>query len=777
MTFIEHYTPQQVLIAHILHRFSDFKEWSASVQVQVRFLFDQFSRGLINESSFRQMTQEFNPFLRHAADMLITAISYPGRIRYCVKSQRWSHEETTILLAGYFLNRISQVSHILPHRPPRCFKAHVETVVRELEDEGSLREPACTGWVVTRSVGVQCDLIPDIVDLETRLRDSEKGRKATVAKLMRLKKSSWKRFCNLRAKHAIVCRKLLALQEYLMVTDEQQEVPDEEEAGPASLTVQLLRECHEFSSSSRKREYSELLLDLSELILATSPKAYRLIRQLLPLPSISCLNEHFSGSISRLKGWILEQRNVDESVRDIVRWRSGASDDRIISTIGIDAFACRTFTGSSILSSLNEKQMYSNGFVYLETPLDSKKPVQLLHIEPKTNGSYDLTIDSRFNEVVRALRNCGHHVWFKATDGDPYLNREHGPFYKEYLSGRKKYDFNVARDRIHQALLTGVVMPIADPLHFAKNLRGRILDHDVAVTLNFAEDSFPCTTNARQLESILRLGDPLTDTSHIGRMRDGYAVKLFTLDNVHKLLCEGAYPAAVLLFPYACLFTLLYSENLSNQSRVFLVNLAYYSFLRLYKEGKRLIAANIGVHSRFGKSTKAVTIAEPIYCKRILHTCLALGIALMFGPRNIRLDSIGTHLVENTIGLARTISNSPKFDAIIAAFAKAELRKKLALKYNIKLYIPRRINDGGAKVDTLSAEGVTHTESWDAHDISSMLVERAAGLLIVDDDFERFVQDLADFTSCLCMRPFSLPSRSANSGITARNLLYKSGGK
>ena len=129
MTFIEHYTPQQVLIAHILHRFSDFKEWSASVQVQVRFLFDQFSRGLINESSFRQMTQEFNPFLRHAADMLITAISYPGRIRYCVKSQRWSHEETTILLAGYFLNRISQVSHILPHRPPRCFKAHVETVV------------------------------------------------------------------------------------------------------------------------------------------------------------------------------------------------------------------------------------------------------------------------------------------------------------------------------------------------------------------------------------------------------------------------------------------------------------------------------------------------------------------------------------------------------------------------------------------------------------------------------------------------------------------------
>ena len=51
-------------------------------------------------------------------------------------------------------------------------------------------------------------------------------------------------------------------------------------------------------------------------------------------------------------------------------------------------------------------------------------------------------------------------------------------------------------------------MPISDPLHFTKNIRGRLLDHDVAVTLGSNEGgSFAYSINAMQLDEILQPRD------------------------------------------------------------------------------------------------------------------------------------------------------------------------------------------------------------------------------------------------------------------------------
>ena len=168
-----------------------------------------------------------------------------------------------------------------------------------------------------------------------------------------------------------------------------------------------------------------------------------------------------------------------------------------------------------------------------------------------------------------------------------------------------------------------------------------------------------------------------------------------------------------------------------------------------------------------------MTVTEPIYFKRMLHTCLAFGIALAYGPKHLRLDSLGTHLVENTIGQARTTSNGPKFETIVSAFAKSEVRKRLPLKYNIKLYVSRRINDGGAKVDTQSTEGIKHADGWHSFDICTMLTERASGFDNSDVEFQAFVQDLLQFTSSLCLKKFSVPNRTANVTIVERNLKFQ----
>lgn len=54
---------------------------------------------------------------------------------------------------------------------------------------------------------------------------------------------------------------------------------------------------------------------------------------------------------------------------------------------------------------------------------------------------------------------------------------------------------------------------------------------------------------------------------------------------------------------------------------------------------------------------------------------VAFGIALMFGDERLRLDALGTHLVENNIGIARQTSFDPIWERILTTYCHAEMRK------------------------------------------------------------------------------------------------------
>ena len=209
---------------------------------------------------------------------------------------------------------------------------------------------------------------------------------------------------------------------------------------------------------------------------------------------------------------------------------------------------------------------------------------------------------------------------------------------------------------------------------------------------------------------------------------------------------------------------------------MFLVKLAYLCFDRLLDESESLVAHNSNIRHRFCSGIEAVTLAEPNFCKRMLHSCLAFGICLRFGPRTLRLDAIGTHIVENSIGIARSVANSTKYTNILSAFAHAELRKEIARTYNIKLRVPRRVNDAGAKVDTLSEDGIEQPETWDAFDIVSNFVEACNKDLMepARADLQEFLVQLKDFTNSLKIAELSDTSEVANALIVQRNYNFKS---
>ena len=155
---------------------------------------------------------------------------------------------------------------------------------------------------------------------------------------------------------------------------------------------------------------------------------------------------------------------------------------------------------------------------------------------------------------------------------------------------------------------------------------------------------------------------------------------------------------------------------------------------------------------------------------------MSFGLGLAFGPNVVRLDAMGTHLVENAIGVARSTANSTRYAAIISAFATAEIRKELARKYKIPLHIPRRINDGGAKVNTLADDGVQHQEQWDANDISSMFVELCNHDLMKSArmDLQEFLVSLKQFVASLDITELPGISEVSNALIIQRNYKFKS---
>ena len=553
-----------------------------------------------------------------------------------------------------------------------------------------------------------------------------------------------------------------------------------------NLTATTLDELNTIQTFHRhRRRYGEMVLDISQMLYSLSPKAYRLLRQILPFPSPKTLWRHYGHQLKDISAALAGSDftlNVTKAIDSYDLTQSNTF------TLAIDAFAFRSFTNVTMDSSKNRDKIdtqanqesvhegsttvktLSNGFMFLLIPLCSQQEPRLLHIAAKTNGSYDKSIHEIYIDLKSQLEQGGVKLWFKATDGDPYLHSEHELFFDKHVSNHEG-DFTVVTDEVYNVVQEeGKSMPIADPLHFAKNARARVINHPVALVW----DEKMAFVTAESLEKTLHLGKALEDKSTIGKMRDCYVIKLFTLSNVVKLIRSHDYAGAFFLLPYASLFAAIYECNLTNETRVFFVRLAYYCFLRFLHQIPVIVGNSENIKTKFQQGSIATTITEPAYVIRMLHTCIALAISLRHGPRFVRMDALGTHLVENRIGIARASSHDPRWARILSHCSASELRKRLATKHKLQLYVPHRINHGGAKVDTCLSLGL-QLPNWDASDIVEMFanslnsdIEEAIATEMMD-----FADELSPVADRIVIPLHENPNKAANNGIMARNINFQ----
>ena len=754
--------PIKLLVAYDMHVFGVLANYTYQARTEIRYLFDAFVRAMISPAQLLNLAARFGPDVVEAASKLSSVCLLAER-KSLPLQRLWTIDETLELIAklvkGSLVN--ADPKRFVPYRTVDSWTKRLKRVVAELRAAGALtdeRRPVLSFQHLDETNIEPC----------TRFEQDhiERDEKSLKIKYLALSKSLAMLKRSSASEKARNCKIIQGLKRKIENTAANLADNDEENVEHPNVFNQLSVEFHELIRIPAKgRRYSELVYNFAELLRTTSRKSYRIIRQIFPIPAESSLYSKFTDSIQDHKDELTKRALLRQRIEKVIS-DDGCTDSPI--TIGIDAFSFQTFSGET-MSGTATREQFSNAFLFLHIPLDPAKPPRVIHLQKKANGSYDQSIADTWQLIKQIYSDLEIPVWYKATDGDRFLSQEHDKFFKENVEHYRN-DFNLLLELLPDKLKEGVTMPISDPLHFAKNLRGKLIDHDVAVAYN---DGDVALVNGNSLQEVLKLGPVLDDHTTLGRMRDVYVTKLFTLENVCTLIGHGDFAGALILLPYACIFTVLYTDNLANESRMFLTKLAFLVCNMLLDESQKIVANTKSIRHRYTFKCTAVTVSEPTYLKRVMHTCLALGISIYCGPTNVRLDAIGTHLVENSIGIARSISNSTKFEKIVSSFATTELRKDIAREYGLTLYVHKRINDGGAKINTMADDGIKFPD-WDANDIASSFIESLYTSLAgcAKQDVCSFISQLRVLIGDLQIRKLSDTSEVANSLIVQRNFAF-----
>jgi hypothetical protein len=196
------------------------------------------------------------------------------------------------------------------------------------------------------------------------------------------------------------------------------------------------------------------------------------------------------------------------------------------------------------------------------------------------------------------------------------------------------------------------MIPVGDFLHLWKNYCSRVKNHPVTLS----PDSIHNAVNGDDLESLLKLGAALQDKSSIGKMRDSYALKLFSLENCLECLnADDKEKELMYLLPWALQEEVIRSPTLSRQERLDKATLSFRLLFHYYLLS--FFPSAPGVSQRFQQeTTTAVTFAETSQWYRILNSSLALILFIVDGDENWSFSRLGTHCLENFFGCIRQSS-------------------------------------------------------------------------------------------------------------------------
>ena len=408
------------------------------------------------------------------------------------------------------------------------------------------------------------------------------------------------------------------------------------------------------------RRWSHAVVLFCFLIRCLGAKAYEHCRTVLTLPCKTTLLDRFAVPV---RAWRQSLLNVDKigSICKLFRRTHDLGDlVEVEAVLGVDAMAIEPVSTPNVEAPAGA----NNVFLFYLMPLRCELKCLPVHVMPRTKGNAGPDVIAMVKAVKERLQEEGIVVRYVATDGDSGYKCLHDSMFAKWAPVYASRGLDGVSDAI-----TTCDCPIAgDLLHILKNARARLLGSRITLSL---DGSF-CFT-AGDLNRILQLGSALTDRSSKGKMRDRYALELFSLDNFTKLVAQKEWMMAFFLLPYALWTAAVRYPKLSTQMRREMLNVVFDMFV--YHMGN-IDSLDREAVSQNRTDNKAQYFCSRTHCVRVLNTLAVKLTELTRSPDNLALGRIGTHGVECQFGTVRLLChNKHSWKMVMQAFSKLTIIK------------------------------------------------------------------------------------------------------
>ena len=448
----------------------------------------------------------------------------------------------------------------------------------------------------------------------------------------------------------------------------------------------FLRECLE----NAKREpnghrWSENAIRFCYLLRSLGAKSYDFMRNFITLPVKGTLYSHYADVTEAWRTNLLTLTGV-QHICQLLRRRHGISGDCPIEiVVGIDAMAMEPVPEGSYGAQKDDNHV----FLFQVLPLQCELKPICVHLMTQKGGNAGAAVRERLDMVRKALHDEKFDVQYVATDGDS----GYAPMHKKLFDTWWPVYLNTGVEAALDVLGLQETRILTDFLHILKNARSRIINGVVTLTYNGAKPF-----SADEMESVLRIGKPLLDKSPTGKMKDSYALSIFTLENFFTLLHHGHPEMAFYILPYTLWACVVREPLLSTQMRRDLVVLCIQIFqYHWYQFGN--LTPDVSENKKTKNFSSIQFCCSQQHVIRVLNTLMGLLREFTRHPDNLALSRMGTHDLECQFGVVRILCHyKHSWKMILKCFSKLTVIKDLTTLFGCPLNPRERVNFGGIKI-------------------------------------------------------------------------------
>ena len=430
-----------------------------------------------------------------------------------------------------------------------------------------------------------------------------------------------------------------------------------------------------------EKEYVE---KFSSLIYLISPKAAEIVSDHIGAYKKSKINAAMRNDIQFYKNVLTDVKQLKHIINN-----SYEQESVLYATLAGNA---------AVMSSDGENS--ENLYCLQVLPLDPKYKTTPVHFHIFPKGAAPRSLLNLFQESKNEIEATGKiKVIFFATDGETTTNAWHVEKFEKLIKNDLDQPFEVVVEKAMREF----PWPVSDVLHLLKCARSHLLNHLICLF----PSSMTCI-NFELMEKALDLGRVLSDKSKEGRMKDGYALSLFSWESFIKLYEETRNDGVYYLLPFTLLNEAIRAEYLKREERLQLLELAYLIFIDQYKsniENKK----NPIITERYSKAALGTTFADSIFLQRCINTVIGVAIALKLDQEDIGLERVGTHCLECFFGYMRMCAQGNNTsDRAIRSAIKSILIAQYSRDIDYLVHIQTRINTGGVKINAELEERLEH---------------------------------------------------------------------